>query len=186
MKDTKPTSGFTLIELLVVISIIVILIGILLPVVNMARQSARKAACGSNLRQIGMGIQVYQGDDAERFPVARYMPDPFITSFLQDPGLPDALAEQLPADSKVYRCPADVDYVYALAGVSYTYNASLGGRQLDKTWFARRLSFTASETPVSYDTDGNAFKLQNGSQLVVPPFHLLRNLLFADGHVGNY
>jgi prepilin-type N-terminal cleavage/methylation domain-containing protein/prepilin-type processing-associated H-X9-DG protein len=51
--------AFTLVELLVVIAVIGVLVTMLVPAVNLARESSRKAACQSNLRQFGLGMQVY-------------------------------------------------------------------------------------------------------------------------------
>lgn len=64
--------AFTLIELLVVIAIIAILAAILFPVFSRARESARKSACMSNLKQIAQAIQMYTQDWDEMFPYANW------------------------------------------------------------------------------------------------------------------
>jgi len=72
----RREQGFTLIELLVVIAIIAILAAILFPVFARARESARRATCLNNLKQLGIGFQMYAQDWDETYPSGLTLPVP--------------------------------------------------------------------------------------------------------------
>lgn len=102
--------GFTLIELLAVIAIISVLIGIIIPTLGGARESARRTQCLANLSQIGIGTQMYMDTESKGvLPVVR----PFHTGEPgggSDPSLLDVLSQYL--DTPVPRRPSpDVDFV---------------------------------------------------------------------------
>jgi prepilin-type N-terminal cleavage/methylation domain-containing protein/prepilin-type processing-associated H-X9-DG protein len=71
MPHLSRPRAFTLIELLVVIAIIAILAAILFPVFARAKEAAKRAACLSNLRQLGTSMAMYEGDADDRMPDRR-------------------------------------------------------------------------------------------------------------------
>jgi prepilin-type N-terminal cleavage/methylation domain-containing protein/prepilin-type processing-associated H-X9-DG protein len=64
------SAGFTLVELLVVIAIVGVLIALLIPAVQAARESSRRTACQNNLRQVGIGLSSYESSK-ERWPAGK-------------------------------------------------------------------------------------------------------------------
>ncbi len=187
--------GFSLIELLVVISIIGVILGITLPMLPRAWDTARRSACAASLHGVGQGFQLYRNDNNDKFPKARYMPPPWLSRD-PDPPITEVLKKYIEPVGDAYRCPGDRivhGYEYTDAngqtrtcGSSYTYVVSLSGNAYEQTFFFRFLKLGPSDTPVSYDFDGGTFETQTGDQVQVKFFHASRNVLFVDSHVGRY
>lgn len=171
-----------------VISIIGLLIGILLPALSAARSAAEKITCSSALRQLGLVIESYSIEHKETYPVARYMPEPFVSTSPHPPLMEalDGYIDNEGEEARIYKCPDD-DQVYALSGISYEYQFTLGGKSLQdvlERGRLKRMNVDASKLTVLRDFDNAEFILSDGSTIDVPMRHIGRNILFADGHVG--
>lgn len=145
-RSRRPLHGFTLVELLVVIGIIALLISILLPALNKARDAANAVACASNLRQIGVALRQYSIENKDILilldhpflaPPAPGSPGTFwpwdLYPYL---GIPEMTATNVYSTywkndgaRSLFLCPSRIDGEgFYGAGIQYGMNTRVGSR----------------------------------------------------------
>lgn len=200
-KDVSCKRGFTLIELLVVIAIIAILAAILFPAFAKARESARRASCSSNLKQIGLGIMQYSQEYDEVMVPLRWrwigsseMPFP---SLLQ-PYLKSAQLFKCPSNTSTGNIDDTPRAAFNIPAIPKSYVAnsgdeSVGGgpgapRPMDnavtKTISLSSFQNVATTILITEQKDNSNMDLYNTGNVTALQGHLgTTNFLFADGHV---
>jgi prepilin-type N-terminal cleavage/methylation domain-containing protein len=171
MRDLElgVSSAFTLIELLVVIGIIAILAALLVPVFNRGKESARAASCINNLHQIGIGLQLYVADNANKLPTL------FDWSSASDTNTPliNQVLFQHIGSSNVFRCPSDRRGVFEETGSSYSWNFLLNGQDADHLRLLG-MDFNPHQIPLVFDKED--FHRARGQAKA-------KNYLYADQHL---
>ncbi len=162
--------AFTLVELLVVVAVIGLLMAIAIPAVRHVHQLARTTRCLSNLKQLGVALDIYL-DTRE---AKRFMPELYNRDDANDPvaAIDTVLLPDEP-NSAVFACPAD-DRVHRRSGTSYLWNTTLNGQNANRLFSVLGVGGPDQPHRIPILSDKESFH---------PQLPLGVNLLFADYHV---
>jgi prepilin-type N-terminal cleavage/methylation domain-containing protein/prepilin-type processing-associated H-X9-DG protein len=192
MKQRRSARAFTLIELLVVMAIIGILASMLLPALGKAKEKALAIQCISDLRQLGLAMQMYGDDFAERMPVAHggiawtnTSPQPWLKALLTYYSNTNILA--CPALSRRYN-QSPYNYFIGARAAYIDANMQPAGTDLRRIRYPSQyvLSGDANYPFPSWDADPVNYQFDTlfDDRYSPPPIHNQRvNVLFGDFHI---
>jgi len=159
--------AFTLVELIVVVAILAILAGLAVPAYERVMQGSRASACLSNLRQLGVALNLYLGEHNMILPTLRAGRN----STSEDVPVIDNTLDKYLKDARVFACPADTRNLATITGTSYYWNTALNGQSLTNLNF---LNLTADQSHIPILADKEGFHPYEANKV---------NVLYADGHV---
>jgi competence protein ComGC len=73
LRGSRGRRAFSIVDLLVSMAVITVLIGLLMPTLRTVRETARRVICGSNVRQLGIGIALFADDNRDRLPPTQFL-----------------------------------------------------------------------------------------------------------------
>ncbi len=170
-----PHAAFTLVEMLVVIGVIAILAALLLPVVSQSKELGRSTACLSNLRQIGISLQLYVQDNNNKLPVMYDALFATNAASTTNHATIDLVLSNYLGSPKILHCPSDNKNVYEQTGSSYSWNVLLNGQDAEHL-SVMGMDFDPHNIPVVFDKEGFHRARGRGKEV---------NYLYADGHIQN-
>ncbi|HTH47176.1 MAG TPA: type II secretion system protein [Candidatus Limnocylindria bacterium] len=186
----KRKQAFTLIELLVVIALIAILAGLLLPAISRAKGTAKRTACSSNLRQVGLAIRLYADDQADSLPVlpeSNPYPNGVGAYYKQLVKGYLGLTGPATANEAVFVCPADRIYSRQIvhAFTSYTFNGYEVGPGSIPRITGKKMSAIGNSTKAVLAGEFPAYWGGSWHPLIKESYPDAQVVLgFVDGHVG--
>lgn len=163
----KRQAGMTLMEILVVVGVVSLLLAWGIPSFSRIKDKGYAIQCTSKLRQIGVSLNAYLGDNGLVFPTlapGRESRDD------ETPVLETVLRDYVSAET-VFQCPSDHEQLFEKTGSSYFWNSLVSGQKMGNM---NLLGIVKQEAGIPLVSDKENFHKHIGGEV---------NILYADGHI---